>query len=59
MKNKLGFITGAAHGRATALVLAAEDVPIAAVIVATLLNATGQTAAGLLIDKWLVKVEKK
>jgi len=27
--------------------------------VATLLNATGDTAAGLLIDKWLVKVEKK
>lgn len=27
--------------------------------VATLLNATGDTAAGLLIDKWLVKFEKK
>lgn len=27
--------------------------------IATLLNATGDTAAGLLIDKWLVKFEKK
>jgi len=26
---------------------------------ATLLNATGNTAAGLLTDKWLVKFEKK